>query len=99
MFLDPVSTLVLTLPLFYPVVTRLGFDGVWFGIFVTLLIEVGLITPPVGFNVYVINSITPDVPLEDVFRGVTIFIVMILVVLVLLVAFPQIALWLPNRIG
>lgn len=98
MFLDPVSILVLTLPLFYPVVTKLGFNGIWFGIFVVILIEVGLITPPVGFNVYVIKSIAPDVPLEDVFKGVLIFIVMEFIVLILLVAFPQIALWLPSKV-
>ena len=98
-FLDPVSTLVLTLPLFYPVIIKLGFNGVWFGVIVTLLIEVGLITPPVGFNVYVIKSIVPEVPLEDVFLGVAFFIVMILLVLALLVTFPQIVLWLPNRFG
>jgi tripartite ATP-independent transporter DctM subunit len=98
MFLDPVSILVLTLPLFYPVVTKIGYDGIWFGIFVTLMIEVGLVTPPVGFNVFVIKSIAPDVPLEDVFRGVGVFIVMMMIVLVLLVMFPQIALWLPGKL-
>jgi tripartite ATP-independent transporter DctM subunit len=98
MFLDPVSILVLTLPLFYPVVTKLGYNGIWFGIFVTVLIEVGLITPPVGFNVYVIKSIAPEVPLEEVFRGVMPFIIMELVVLGLLVLFPEIALWLPSKV-
>jgi tripartite ATP-independent transporter DctM subunit len=96
MFLDPVSTLVLTLPLFHPVVVSLGFDSIWFGVFVVALIEIGLITPPVGFNVYVIKGLVPDVPLEEVFRGVLIFIVMELVVLGLLVLFPQLALWLPG---
>jgi len=98
MFLDPVSILVLTLPLFYPVVTKLGYNGIWFGIFVTLMIEVSLVTPPVGFNVFVIKSIAPEVPLEDVFRGVTMFLVMMMIVLILLVMFPQIALWLPNKL-
>jgi tripartite ATP-independent transporter DctM subunit len=98
MFLDPVSTLVLTLPLFFPVVTKLGFDPIWFGVFVVALIEIGLVTPPVGFNVYVIKGLVPDVPLEEVFRGVLIFILMEFIVLVLLVLFPQIALWLPNLI-
>jgi tripartite ATP-independent transporter DctM subunit len=98
MFLDPVSILVLTLPLFYPVVTKLGYNGIWFGIFVTLMIEVSLVTPPVGFNVFVIKSIAPEVPLEDVFRGVTMFLVMMMIVLILLVVFPQIALWLPNKL-
>lgn len=98
MFLDPVSILVLTIPLFYPVVTKLGYNGIWFGIFVVILIEVGLITPPVGFNVYVIKSIAQEVPLEDIFRGVTIFIVMEIIVLILLILFPQIALWLPNKV-
>lgn len=96
-FLDPTSILVLTLPLFYPVITKLGYDGVWFGVIVTLLIEVGLVTPPVGFNVYIIKSIAPEVPLEDIFRGVTIFIAMMLFVLTLLVTFPQIVLYLPAK--
>lgn len=98
MFLDPVSILAITLPLFYPVVKAIGFDGIWFGIIVVKLIELGLITPPVGFNVYIISSIAPDVPLEDVFKGVLLFVGLEVVVLAILISFPQIALWLPSQI-
>jgi tripartite ATP-independent transporter DctM subunit len=98
MFLDPVSILAITLPLFFPVIKMIGFNGIWFGIVVTKLIELGLITPPVGFNVYIIKSIAPEVPLEDVFRGVLIFVVLELIVLSLLILFPQIALWLPSKL-
>ncbi len=98
MFLDPVSTMVLTLPLFFPVIVSVGFDPIWFGVVVVILIEIGLITPPVGFNVYVIKGLVPDVPLETVFRGVVLFIFMELVVLALLVLFPQISLWLPYAL-
>ena len=98
MFLDPVSILAITLPLFYPVMTTVGFNGIWFGIVVVKLIELGLITPPVGFNVYIIKSIAPDVPLEDVFRGVAFFFFLEIIVLSLLVMFPVIALWLPAKI-
>jgi tripartite ATP-independent transporter DctM subunit len=98
MFLDPVSILAITLPLFHPVITTIGFNGIWFGIIVVKLIELSLITPPVGFNVYIIKSIAPDVPLEDVFRGVAFFFFLEIVVLSILVIFPQIALWLPSKL-
>lgn len=96
MFLETFGMILITLPIIYPIVQSLGFDGIWFGVLVVKMIEVGMITPPVGFNVFVISGIAPDTPLEDIFVGVAWFFIMDLVVLALLVAFPQISLWLPD---
>jgi tripartite ATP-independent transporter DctM subunit len=98
MIMDGISTLVLTLPLVFPVITSLGFDAVWFGVLLTIIVEIGLITPPVGFNCYVLRSIATEVPLAEIFRGVAPFVVMSLAAIGLLIAFPQIALWLPSQL-
>ena len=96
-FLEPVSMLLLTVPILFPVVTGLGFDPIWFGIIVVVTVELGLITPPIGMNVFVMKSVARDVPLGTIFRGVTPFVLTDLVRLALLVAFPAIALYLPGR--
>jgi tripartite ATP-independent transporter DctM subunit len=96
MLLDTVSMLVITLPVIYPVVKALGFSGIWFGILVTKLIEVSLMTPPVGLNVFVISGIVPDVPISRVFKGCIPFLIMDLVTLSLLFFFPEISTWLPD---
>ncbi|MBW2339417.1 MAG: TRAP transporter large permease [Deltaproteobacteria bacterium] len=96
MFLDTVSMLFLTLPIIFPVVKALGFSGIWFGILVTKLIEVSLITPPVGLNVYVIKGILPEVEIGTIFRGVIPFLIMDILTLMILFIFPQITLWLPS---
>ena len=94
--LDSLAMMVLTVPILFPVVTQLGFDPIWFGIIVVVTIEIGLITPPVGMNVFVINSVVPDVSLPTIFRGVAPFIVADVARLALLVAFPAIVTWLPS---
>lgn len=94
--LDVWGMLILTLPFVFPVVVNLGFDPVWFGIFIVLMTELALITPPVGINVYVMHGIARDVPLTTIFRGILPFIVVILGFIVVLTIFPQIALWLPS---
>ena len=97
MFLDSIGLMLITLPLFLPIFKTFGFDMVWFGILVVKFCEIGLLTPPVGLNVYVIKSVVGDkISLETIFRGVTWFLVCELVVVVLLIAFPEIALYLPN---
>ena len=96
MFLDTVSLLFLTLPILFPVVKSLGFSGIWFGILVTKLIEVSLITPPLGLNVYVIKGILPEVEIGTIFRGCIPFLVMDILTLMILFLFPQIVLWLPS---
>jgi tripartite ATP-independent transporter DctM subunit len=96
MFVDALGLMVLTLPVTYPAVVSLGFDPIWFGIIVVRVIEIGLITPPVGMNCYVLKGAFPDVPLGDIFYGVRWFVVVDLLNTVILVAFPQIALFLPS---
>ena len=95
MFLDQFAILVLTIPLTYALITKLGFDGIWFGIIVTKTVEIGLVSPPVGLNVFITSSIT-GVPLRDAFIGVLPFIITELVVTAILLGFPEISLFLPH---
>jgi C4-dicarboxylate transporter, DctM subunit len=98
MILDPIGMLLLALPFVFPLVTRLGFDPIWFGVVCTILVEIALITPPVGFNCFILKQVAGDlVELKDVFLGTLPFVIMSLGVIGLLVAFPEIALWLPNQ--
>jgi C4-dicarboxylate transporter DctM subunit len=97
MVLESISMMLLTVPIFFPVVTALGFDPIWFGIFVVVAIEISLITPPVGLNVFVVRALVPDVPTLVVFRGVAPFIFMDIVRILLMIAVPSIALVLPSR--
>lgn len=96
MFMDAIGMLLLTLPVVFPISLALGFNPIWFGIIVVIMCEVGLITPPVGLNVYVVRGIATHIPLTDMFRGVIPFVITMLVVVALLIAFPQIVLFLPN---
>jgi tripartite ATP-independent transporter DctM subunit len=98
-FLDAVSMMVLTLPVVFPVVLSLGFDPIWFGVVAVLMMEAGLITPPVGLNVYTLAGIARDVPMSDIFRGVTPFLIGIFVLVFLLTLFPQVVTFLPNMMG
>ena len=95
-FLDAMAMIILMLPIVFPVVLELGFDPVWFGIIIVMTVELGLITPPVGMNVFVINSIASRVSLVTIFRGVLPFVTVDLLRLILLIAFPAIVLWLPG---
>ncbi|HJX12426.1 MAG TPA: TRAP transporter large permease [Dehalococcoidales bacterium] len=95
MFIDPLGAILLTVPVFYPIVTGLGFDPIWFLVLVCVMTELGLITPPVAINVYVVQGVT-KVPMEEVFRGIVPFALVFLVGIALLVAFPQISLFLPG---
>jgi C4-dicarboxylate transporter DctM subunit len=94
--LDSLAMVLLTIPIVFPIISALGFDPIWFGILVVMVVELGLITPPIGMNVFVIKGIARDVPLESIFRGVLPFVLAQVVLIALLVAFPQIALWLPS---
>jgi len=97
MFLDPVGVMLLTLPVVFPVMEGLGFNLIWFGIIMIKYLEIGLITPPVGLNVYVIKGVVGDsIPLEVIFRGIAWFVAMDILTLAILIAFPQITLILPN---
>lgn len=95
-FMEGFAMLVLSMPIFFPVIQQLGLDPIWFGVLVVLTLEMGLISPPVGVNVFIVKSVAPKVPLGDIFRGVVPFWIAMLVTLAILVAFPQIALYLPN---
>ncbi len=97
MFLDPLGVMLLTLPLFLPMFTALNLDLIWFGILVIKYLEIGMITPPVGMNVYVIKSVVGDkIELETIFKGVAWFLVCDIAVIALIVAYPDIALLLPS---
>ncbi len=95
-FLEGFAMLVLTLPIFFPIVLEFGIDPIWFGVLVVLSLEMGLISPPVGLNVFIVKSVAPGVSLGRIFVGVIPFWVMMLLTLSILVAFPQISLFLPN---
>jgi tripartite ATP-independent transporter DctM subunit len=97
MFLDPLGILLITIPIFVPIFERLGMDLVWFGVIVVKYLEIGLLTPPVGFNVYVIKTVVgPDISLETIFKGVGWFLACEVIIMILLIAFPQISLYLPG---
>ncbi|MBW2604188.1 MAG: TRAP transporter large permease [Deltaproteobacteria bacterium] len=95
-FMDSLAMIMLTIPIFFPVVQTLGFDPIWFGVVIVLITEMGVITPPVGINVYVVYGVARDVPLEKIFRGVFPMLISLIVCNLLLILFPQIALWLPG---
>jgi len=97
-FLEEVSTLLITVPVLLPMVKALGYDPIWFGVFVTVMSTVGLISPPVGLTVFVVQSQNPDVPLQKIFRGVMPFLYADCVLLLALVLFPGLAMWLPSLI-
>jgi len=94
--MEELSMVLLTIPVFFPIITGLGFDPVWFGVLIVTVIEIGMISPPVGMNLFVINALLPKVPLTQIFRGVWPFVLADVVRLGILVAFPAIALWLPG---
>ena len=96
MFMDAIGMLLLTLPVVYPAVIALGYDPIWFGIIVVKMAEICLITPPIGLNCFVVNGVRPDIPLEDVFRGIGPFFIADVLTVAALVAFPGIITWLPQ---
>ena len=98
MVLDALSMVLLTTPTVFPIIKGLGFDPIWFGVLVVIVVEMALITPPVGMIVYVVGGVT-KVPLEEVFRGIWPFFFAMVVALALLIAFPEIALFLPRSMG
>nr|WP_233248959.1 TRAP transporter permease [Limnohabitans sp. JirII-29] len=96
--MDAMAMIILTVPIIYPVILQLGFDPIWFGIIIVMTVELGLIHPPVGMNVFVIKSVVKDVSFMTIFKGVIPFVVTDILRLIILIAFPIIALWLPNRL-
>jgi TRAP-type C4-dicarboxylate transport system permease large subunit len=95
--LDVFGMLVLTIPFVMPVARELGIDPIWFGVFVVVMSEVALVTPPIGANVFVMRRAAPEVPMTEIFMGVMPFVLGEMVMIALLIAFPEIATWLPNQ--
>lgn len=96
-FIDALALVLLTIPIFFPVaVTTLGYDPIWFGVIIVMVVAMGVITPPVGMNVYVIKGVAPDIPLEVIFKGIWPFLLALFICLAILIAIPQIATFLPN---
>jgi TRAP-type C4-dicarboxylate transport system permease large subunit len=97
-FLPPVSIILMTAPIILPPLKAAGFDLVWFGVVMTIVMEMGLIHPPVGLNIFVIKNIAPDIPLGDVIWGVLPFVVLMTLAVVVLCFAPEIAIWLPDKV-
>ena len=97
-FLPPVAVILMTAPTLLPIITSLGFDPIWFAVMMTINLEIGLITPPVGLNLYVINGIAPDVKLPTILWGALPYMLCMVVGIILLCIFPEIALWLPETL-
>jgi tripartite ATP-independent transporter DctM subunit len=95
-FMDAMAMIMLTIPIFFPVATTLGFDPIWFGVVIVLISEMGVVTPPVGVNVYVVFGVAKDVPLEEIFKGVLPMVIALLICNLVILFFPQIALFLPS---
>jgi C4-dicarboxylate transporter DctM subunit len=97
-FFDPISMVVLTMPILYPIVLKFGFNPIWYGVILVILIELGLITPPVGFNLFVIHGISGGRPMNEIIQGSFPYMLMMLLMITILYFFPQIAIWLPQAL-
>ncbi len=95
-FIDALALILLTIPIFYPVVTEMGYNPIWFGVIIVLVTQMGVITPPVGVNVYVVNGVAKDVPLQTIFKGAFPFLLALIACAMILIPFPGIALFLPG---
>ena len=95
--MDAMAMIILTVPIIFPVIMQLGFDPIWFGVIIVMTVELGLIHPPVGMNVFVIKSVVQEVSFTTIFKGVIPFVLTDILRLLILIAFPAIALWLPGR--
>ncbi|GAB6194507.1 TRAP transporter large permease [Desulfocastanea catecholica] len=98
-FIDSLSMILLTIPIFYPLIVSLNYDPIWFGILIVMVIEVALITPPVGMNVFVINGLFKDIPMQKIFVGIVPFLIVELILIILIITFPDIVLFLPKMFG
>jgi TRAP-type C4-dicarboxylate transport system permease large subunit len=100
-FIDALAFVTLTVPIFYPVVQQLGYDPVWFGVMIVMITQMGVITPPIGINVYVVYGVAQTVfrqtiPLQTIFKGVVPFVIALIAGVIILILFPRIILYLPN---
>ena len=94
--MEELSMILLTVPVFFPLIVHLGFDPIWFGVLIVVVVEIGLISPPVGMNLFVLNALLPQVQTRTLFSGVLPFLAADIVRLAILIAFPAISLWLPS---
>ena len=94
-FIDALALILLTIPISYPVILELGFDPIWFGVMVVVITQMGVVTPPVGVNVYVVSGIERDISLQSIFKGALPYLYMLIIAAVILIIFPQICLVLP----
>jgi TRAP-type C4-dicarboxylate transport system permease large subunit len=97
-FLEGIGMVLITVPVFQPIVTQFGYDPIWFAIVVVIMVEVGLIHPPVGMNLFVIQAQAPDVKITKIYRGIIPFLIAPLILIVLMFFFPALALWLPKAL-
>lgn len=97
-FVPPAAIILMTSPILYPIITAAGFDPIWFGVIMTINMEVGLIHPPVGLNIYIVNAIAPDVPVTTVMWGTIPYVLCMFLAIIILCIFPEIATWLPNKV-
>ena len=97
-FIPPAAIILMTSPILYPIITAAGFDPIWFGVIMTINMEIGLIHPPVGLNIYIVNAIAPDVPIQRVMWGTVPYVICMVLAIVILCAFPEIATWLPDHL-
>jgi tripartite ATP-independent transporter DctM subunit len=97
-FIPPAAIILMTAPILYPIITTAGFDPIWFGVIITINMEIGLIHPPVGLNIYIVNSIAPDVPVTTVMWGTIPYVLCMMLAIVILCIFPEIATWLPDHL-
>jgi tripartite ATP-independent transporter DctM subunit len=98
-FIDALALVMLTVPIFYPIIIDLGYDPIWFGVIIVLVTQMGVITPPVGINVYVVNGIARDIPLQVIFRGILPFLIALILGTLSLVALPGLVTFLPNLLN
>src|SRR5262249_1707858 len=97
-FIPPAAIILMTAPILYPIIKAAGFDPIWFGVILTINMEIGLIHPPVGLNIYIVQAIAPDVPVTRVMWGTIPYVVCMMLAIVILCVFPEIATWLPDRL-
>lgn len=93
------AIMVISLPIIFPIVTHLGFDPVWFGIVVTINVEMGMITPPVGLNLFILKGSVPGITMKDIVGGSLPFLTLLLIGLIIIMVFPALSTWLPGRMG
>jgi len=94
---DSLAMILLTIPVFFPLVMQLGFDPVWFGVVIVVVVEISLITPPIGMNIFIIKSIAKDIPITTIYKGVIPFVIADFIRLALIILLPAIVLFLPNK--